>query len=37
MSIKVVISDDHKIVSQGVRALLEREGDIKVVGKLKPF
>ena len=35
MSIEVVISDDHQIVSQGLRALLERENDIKVVGEAR--
>lgn len=31
--IKVVIVDDHEVVRQGVRALLEASGDITVVGE----
>ena len=33
MPLKVVISDDHQIVRQGLRALLEKEADIEVVGE----
>lgn len=35
MSIKVVLSDDHKIVREGLRALLEKESDIEVVGEAR--
>ncbi|MBN1886648.1 MAG: response regulator transcription factor [Thermoflexales bacterium] len=31
--IRVVIVDDHHLVRQGIRALLEREADIQVVGE----
>ncbi len=31
--IKVVLVDDHKLVRQGIRSLLECEEDIKVVGE----
>jgi len=31
--IRVVIADDHHLVRQGIRALLERAGDIEVVGE----
>lgn len=30
--IKVVIADDHRIVSEGIKQLLELDGDIKVIG-----
>ena len=33
MSIKVLIADDHKIVREGLRSMLEQEHDIKVVGE----
>lgn len=33
MSIKVVLADDHGIIRQGVRLLLEQEPDIEVVGE----
>jgi two-component system response regulator NreC len=33
MSIKVLIADDHKIVREGLRTMLEKEPDIKVVGE----
>ncbi|MDY6918534.1 MAG: response regulator transcription factor [Chloroflexota bacterium] len=33
MSIRVVVADDHTIVRQGLRSLLEDEPDIKVVGE----
>jgi two-component system response regulator NreC len=32
MSLKVLIADDHRIVREGLRAMLEKEHDIKVVG-----
>ena len=32
MSIKVVIADDHAVIRDGLRFLLEAAGDIKVVG-----
>jgi DNA-binding NarL/FixJ family response regulator len=31
--IRVVIADDHLLVRQGIRALLEKAGDIEVVGE----
>lgn len=31
MNINVLLADDHRIVRQGLRALLEKEGDIEVV------
>ncbi|MEI2612425.1 MAG: response regulator transcription factor [Candidatus Promineifilaceae bacterium] len=31
--IRVVIADDHRLVRQGIRALLERTPDIEVVGE----
>jgi DNA-binding NarL/FixJ family response regulator len=31
--IRVVLADDHHLVRQGLRALLERAGDIEVVGE----
>jgi DNA-binding NarL/FixJ family response regulator len=33
MAIKVIIADDHQIVRQGLRTLLEREPDLKVVAQ----
>jgi DNA-binding NarL/FixJ family response regulator len=33
MNIRVVIADDHHLVRQGMRALLEKVGDIQVVGE----
>ena len=33
MSIKVMIADDHKIVREGLRTMLEKVPDIKVVGE----
>jgi two-component system response regulator NreC len=33
MSIKVLIADDHQIVREGLRTMLENELDIKVVGE----
>jgi two-component system response regulator NreC len=31
--IRVVLADDHRMLREGIRALLEREGDIQVVGE----
>jgi two-component system response regulator NreC len=33
MSIKVLIADDHRIIREGLRVMLEKEHDIKVVGE----
>jgi len=33
MSIRVLIADDHKVILEGLRGLLELEGDIKVIGE----
>jgi two-component system response regulator NreC len=33
MSIKVLIADDHQIIREGLRSMLEKEIDIKVVGE----
>jgi DNA-binding NarL/FixJ family response regulator len=33
MSIKILLADDHKIMRQGLRALIEKESDIKVVAE----
>src|SRR5262249_44212484 len=33
MQIRVVIADDHTLVRSGLRALLERTSDIRVVGE----
>ena len=33
MSISVLLADDHRIVREGLRALLERNNDIRVVGE----
>jgi DNA-binding NarL/FixJ family response regulator len=33
MSITIVLADDHRVVREGLRALLERHDDIKVVGE----
>lgn len=33
MNIKVLLVDDHKIVREGLRSLLEKEGDIKIVAE----
>jgi DNA-binding NarL/FixJ family response regulator len=32
-AIRVVVADDHHLVRQGIRALLEKAGDIEVVGE----
>ncbi len=31
--LRVAIADDHRLVRQGIRALLERNQDIEVVGE----
>ena len=33
MSIRIVIADDHQIVRQGLKLLLEKESDMEVVGE----
>ena len=33
MAIKVIITDDHKIIRVGLRGLLDRETEIEVVGE----
>lgn len=33
MSIRVLLSDDHRIVREGLRSLLEKEPDLEVVGE----
>ncbi len=33
MNIKVLLVDDHKIVREGLRSLLEKEGDISIVAE----
>jgi len=33
MSIKVLIADDHQILRDGLRSMLEKEHDIKIVGE----
>jgi DNA-binding NarL/FixJ family response regulator len=33
MSIKVLIADDHQIIREGLRLMLEKEPDIKIVGE----
>jgi two-component system response regulator NreC len=33
MSVKILIADDHQIVRQGLRFLLEKEADLKVVAE----
>jgi two-component system response regulator NreC len=33
MSIKVLIADDHQIIREGLRSMLEKEHDIKIVGE----
>jgi DNA-binding NarL/FixJ family response regulator len=33
MSISIVLADDHRVVREGLRALLERYDDLKVVGE----
>jgi len=33
MAIRILLADDHAILRRGLRALLEREGDMEVVGE----
>lgn len=33
--IRVLLADDHTLIRQGLRALLEREADIKVIGEAR--
>ncbi|MHC4630418.1 MAG: response regulator, partial [Planctomycetota bacterium] len=33
MSIRILLTDDHEIVRQGLRSLIEKEPDIEVVGE----
>jgi DNA-binding NarL/FixJ family response regulator len=33
MSTKILLADDHKIIREGLRALLEKESDMEVVGE----
>ena len=33
MSIRIVLADDHKVVRQGMRALLKEEQDFEIVGE----
>lgn len=33
MSIRILLAEDHKIVRQGLRSLLERETDLEIVGE----
>lgn len=33
MSIRVLIADDHRIVREGLRSLLEKESDMEVIGE----
>ena len=33
MSIKILLADDHNLVRQGLRALLEKQADIEVVAE----
>ena len=33
MAIRIVLADDHKVVREGIRALIEKEADIEVVGE----
>jgi DNA-binding NarL/FixJ family response regulator len=35
MSIKILIADDHQITREGIRSMLEREPDMKVLGEAK--
>lgn len=35
MSTKILLADDHKITRQGLRSLLEKQGDMKVVAEAK--
>jgi two-component system, NarL family, response regulator NreC len=33
MSIKILLADDHKIMREGLKSLLEKQGDITVIGE----
>ena len=33
MSIRILLADDHQMVREGLRSLLEKEHDIEVVGE----
>ena len=33
MSIKVLLADDHKITREGLRSLLEKDGNMEVIGQ----
>ena len=33
MSIKILLADDHSIMREGLRALLEKEHDMEVIGE----
>lgn len=33
MSIRIILSDDHKIVREGIRSLLEKQPDMEIVGE----
>ena len=33
MSVRIIIADDHKIVREGLRALIEKQHDMEVVGE----
>ena len=33
MSIKIILADDHKIMREGLRSLLEKESDIEIIGE----
>ena len=33
MLFKVILVDDHKIIREGLRALLEKEGNIEIIGE----
>lgn len=33
MTLRVILADDHQIVRSGLRALLEKQGDIEIVGE----
>ena len=35
MSIKIILADDHQIIREGVRSLLDKEPDMEVIGEAK--
>jgi DNA-binding NarL/FixJ family response regulator len=35
MAIRIVLADDHQIIREGLRSLLEKESDMEVVGEAK--